>query len=320
MTGDSGERQEAAASPAQFSARSWRHIAAETFLKTLHHRAPATAAAASFYGLLAFVPAVAAFGAIFGLLAGPEGLQRQLDAFADLVPASVLEMIRGEAVRFAHGPRERLVFVALVFPLVSLVSATSGVRNLMEGLNTAYHAKERRHWVRRRLLAVAFAAGIAAALAADVALVIRSGDYLSREPDVIWPSLRLIGRWTSLFALSMAALALLYRYGPDRPRARWRWVTPGSALAALIGLLTSAEMSIYLAHFANYERTYGGLGSVLGLALWIWAMMIVVLGGAELNWAMECATTAVTDVSGREGVRAPGPPSDPERPAAARPG
>lgn len=295
---------ENAAGPADFSPRGWLGIGRETVRWTLAHRAPATAAAAAFYAFLAFIPAVAGFGAAFGFFAGPDALQRQLDAFGDLVPRSVLELVRGEAVRFSHGPRDRLLLSAVIFGFGSLLSATSGLRTLMEGLNVAYRVHDHRHWVRRRLLAVALAAGVGVAIAADVALVIRSGDYLSREPDVVWPTLRLIGRWASLYAIGVAALALLYRYGPDRRRARWRWVTPGSMIVATVGLLTSSGASLYLAHFANYERTYGGLGSVLGLAVWLWASMIVVLAGAELNWAMECATSVVTDVSGRESVSA----------------
>ena len=301
---------ENAAGPGDFSPRRWMAIAVETVRQTLHHRAPSTAASAAFYAFLAFVPAIACFGATFGFFAGPDGLQRQLDAFADLVPASVLELVRGEAVRFAHGPRQNLLFAAVVFALGSLLSATSGVRTLMEGLNVAYRVQEHRHWTRKRLLALAFAAGIGAALAADVALVIRSGDFLSREPDVFWPTMRLIGRWASLYLIAVAALALLYRYGPDRRRARWRWVTPGSMVVATVVLLTSSGTSLYLASFANYERTYGGLGSALGLAVWLWGSMIVVLAGAELNWAMECATSAVTDISGRNAgiAAAPDPP------------
>ena len=292
--------RENAAGPGDFSPKGWLLIAKETVRWTLKHRAPAAAASAAFYAFLAFVPAVACFGATFGFFAGPDALQRQLDTFGDLVPKSVLELVRGEAVRFSRGPRDELLFSAALFAVGSLLSATSSLRCLMEGLNVAYRVHDHRHCVRRRLLAVALAAGVGLALAADVALVIRSGDFLSREPDVLWPTLRLIGRWVSLYAIAVVGLALLYRYGPDRRRARWRWVTPGSMVAGTVVLLTSSGMSIYLAQFANYERTYGGLGSVLGLAVWLWATMIVVLGGAELNWAMECATTAITDISGRD--------------------
>ena len=295
---------EDAASPSRISARGWMWIAVETVKATLKHRAPATAAAISFYGLLAFIPAVAAFGATYGFFAGPDALDRQLDAFQGLVPVGVIQLVRGEAVRFAHAPAEKLLFNALVFAAVAVTGASSGVRVLMSGLNTVNRTTEGRHWLKRRLLSFLFAGGIALALGADVALIVRSSGFLDREDDVFWPTVRLVLRWASLFGLSVGALSLLYRYGPDRTRARWRWVTPGGVLAAGVGLATSAGMSAYLAHFSNYERNYGGLGSVLGLVVWMWASVIVILGGAELNHAMECRTSAITDITGREGVAA----------------
>lgn len=291
---------EAAPTPAHFSGHAWVEIATQAVRRALKHRVPAQAAAVSFYGLLAFIPAVAAFGAAMGLVSGPNGLNRQLNAFADVAPISVLQMIGGEAARFASGSPQQLISVALLFSLFALGSVTSAVRSLMEGLNLAYGAMETRHWIRRRLLSAAFATGIALAFLSDVGLVVRSGGYLSREPDVVWPTVRLVTRWLSLFGLSTVALALLYRYAPDRPRARWRWVTPGSLITAFLGLAVSAAMSIYLARFANYERTYGGLGSILGLALWMWSSMVIVLFGAELNAAMERSTSLVTDVSSRD--------------------
>ncbi len=291
---------EDASSPSRISARGWLWIAVETVRATLKHRAPATAAAISFYGLLAFIPAVAAFGATYGLFAGPDALGRQLNTLGGLVPLSVIELVRKVATRFSHAPAEKLVFTALFFAAVSVTSASSAVRVLMSGLNTVNRTTEGRHFVKRRLLSFLFAGGIAIALAADVALIVRSSDFLNREGDVFWPTVRLLLRWASLFGLSVGALAVLYRYGPDRTRARWRWVTPGSVLAAVVGLATSAGMSAYLGHVSNYERNYGGLGSVMGLAVWMWASVIVLLGGAELNHAMECRTSAITDVTGRE--------------------
>lgn len=298
---------EDAAAPADISWRGWGQIAVAAVRAGLNHKTPSTAAAASFYGLLAFIPAVAAFGASFGYIAGPRALNRQLEAFDDLVPLGVLDLVHKEAARFAQGDSHRLLSAAAFFTLVAVVGASSSVRTLMNGLNTIYRAEETRSFIHRRILSFVFAAGIVAALAADIALVIRSGDFAVGERTLIWPLLRLVLRWASLFAVSVVALTLVYRYGPDRRLARWRWVTPGSMMAASVGLLTSAGMSVYLAQFAHYERTYGGLGSVLALVIWMWASMIVVLGGAELNFAIECKTSAVTDISSRVAARTPEP-------------
>ncbi len=97
-------------------------------------------------------------------------------------------------------------------------------------------------------------------------------------------------RFAFLALETTAGLALLYRYGPSRRRPRWRWVTPGGLLAALVWLASSSALSFYLAHFAHYERTYGVLGAVLAVMVWLWTAALVVLLGAELNAQIEAQT------------------------------
>jgi membrane protein len=97
-------------------------------------------------------------------------------------------------------------------------------------------------------------------------------------------------RWPVLFALVIAGLALLYRYGPSRRPAKWRWITIGSLFAALAWLAVSSLFSWYLADFANYNATYGALGAVVGLMMWMWLSTIVMLIGAELNSEIEHQT------------------------------
>ena len=291
-------RREPAETPAEISARGWRELAWTALTRTLHHRAPTQAAAATFYAFLAFAPAVAAFGSLYGAVASPQVLHRQLAAFAGLAPKGVLDLVSGEMMRFARGRPDRLAVAALGFGAVSLVSATSAARAVVNGLNTAYHATEARPWWMRRLLGMAFAAGVGLIMAATAYVVLKSADM--SDERVPWAAaLRQLGRVVLLFAGLVAALSLLYRYGPDRPRARWRWVTPGSTLAAAAGLSSAAGTTFYLARFAAYERTYGGLGSIIGLLIWMWSVMLVVLAGAELNHAMEQKTSADTAVTGR---------------------
>lgn len=298
MSSPAPERVERAERPTGISARGWVEILGATVLATLKHRVPATAAGATFYLGVAALPAIAAFGSLYGAVSDPETLRRGLEAFTGMTPPGLLDLVGAEALRFAHGRPERLLGAAAGYALIALVSATSGVRVLMTGLNTAFQADESRPWVVRRLLATGFALAAAAGLSLQVALVVRSGSVV-REQQLAWAVLRLLGRWGLLFALSALTLTLLYRYGADRSRARWRWVTPGSLAAAAVGLATAAAMSVYLARFAQYERTYGGLGSLLGLGLWLWSGMIVVLAGAELNQAIEVKTSVDTCVTGR---------------------
>ncbi len=93
-----------------------------------------------------------------------------------------------------------------------------------------------------------------------------------------------------LFVLMIFALAVLYRYGPSRRRAKWRWLSVGSVVAALAWLAVSSLFSWYLGNFADYNATYGALGAVVGLMMWMWLSTIVVLVGAELNAEIEHQT------------------------------
>ena len=290
-------RREAAEHPWRISPRGWRELLWAALKQALKHRTPSQAAAAAFYAFLAFAPAVAAFGSAYGLVADPRLLQHRLDAFADVAPPGVLRIVQREVLRFASGPPARLLAAAVTFGAVSLTSATSAMRQIMIGVGVAYRVTDARPWWVRRLVSFVFAAMTGALTVAACALVLKSADMADRG---FWPVVRLVLRWTALFAASLAALALLYRYGSGRPtRARWRWVTPGSALAALVGLIVSAGVTVYMARFSAYERDYGGLGSVLGLVVWLWAGMLVVIGGAELNRALEDKTSADTSVGGR---------------------
>jgi membrane protein len=97
-------------------------------------------------------------------------------------------------------------------------------------------------------------------------------------------------RWPLLFVLLILALAVLYRYGPSRRLAKWRWLSVGSVFAALAWLAASSLFSWYLGNFANYNATYGALGAVAGLMVWMWLSIIVVLVGAELNSEIEHQT------------------------------
>ena len=103
-------------------------------------------------------------------------------------------------------------------------------------------------------------------------------------------------RWPALFVLIILGLAVLYRYGPSRRVAKWRWISVGSVFAASAWLLVSSLFSWYLGHFADYNATYGALGAVVGMMVWMWLSTIVVLVGAELNSEIEHQTACDTTV------------------------
>jgi membrane protein len=99
-----------------------------------------------------------------------------------------------------------------------------------------------------------------------------------------------LARWPVMFAMLLAALAILYRFGPSRRAARWEWLSIGTLAAALLWVGGSSLLSWYLSNFGNYDATYGSLGAAIGLMMWMWMSAIIVLCGAELNSEIEHQT------------------------------
>ena len=106
---------------------------------------------------------------------------------------------------------------------------------------------------------------------------------------VVETLLRLL-RWPILFGVALVVLAIIYRYGPSRAQARWRWVSWGAAVATAVWTLGSIAFSLYVQNFGSYNETYGSLGAVVILLMWFWLSAFIVLLGAELNSEMEHQT------------------------------
>jgi membrane protein len=98
------------------------------------------------------------------------------------------------------------------------------------------------------------------------------------------------GRWPALFVIGVLALAVLFRFGPSRQFAQWRWLSVGSIFAAAAWIVMSIAFSWYVANFGTYNATYGSLGAAIGMMMWMWLSIIVVLVGAELNSEIEHQT------------------------------
>ena len=165
------------------------------------------------------------------------------------------------------------------------------MKAIFDALNVIYDETEKRSFVRLNLVSLFFtvceiaAAGLAGALVVVFPLLLAAFGM----SGIDLPFIAYL-RWPLMFVLLILALAVLYRYGPSRRRARWRWLSIGSVLAALAWLAVSALFSWYLGNIANYNATYGALGAVIGLMMWMWLSTIVILVGAELNSEIEHQT------------------------------
>jgi membrane protein len=246
------------------------------------------AAGVAFYAFLSVFPALAAIVSVYGLLSDPGQVEQQLNALGGVMPSGVREILSDQLRRIAGGSSAALSWGFALSLLLALWSATKGTKSLIEAMNIAYDEQEKRGLFKLNGLALALTMG--GVLTMVVALIVVVG-----IPTV----LGLVGlggiariavdvlRWPLLITFVLAALAVVYRLGPAREGASWRWITPGSLFAAMLWLAASIAFSIYVANFGSYEKTYGSLGAVVILLMWFYVGSYVILLGAELNAEVE---------------------------------
>lgn len=179
---------------------------------------------------------------------------------------------------------------------LSLWGANAGTKAIFDALNIIYEEEEKRGFIRLTLLSLAFTIGsilfVLVALAGVVAVPVAL--KLLNIPDQSGAALLTLLRWPVLYLIVLIALACLYRYGPSRREAKWRWVSWGSAIAGGIWIAGSLLLSWYVADFGNYNATYGSLGAVIGFMIWMWISTAIVLMGGEINAEMEHQTAKDT--------------------------
>jgi membrane protein len=292
--------------PLQIPWRGWYDVVWRTYREMQSDRLLSISGGVSFFVLLAIFPAITALVSAYGLLFSPSTITNNLSILNEFVPDNVLGIVREQANRIASNRGGALSLGIVVGILVSLWSAMSGVKAMIDALNVIYEQKESRSFIKLNLVALAFTlAGFAAFLLAIASIVVLPLILSPIGFGNVAEMLTRVARWPVLLMLLLIGLAVLYRYGPDRCAARWQWVTVGSAFAAMTWIIASFLFSWCLASFANYNATYGSLGAAVGVMIWLWISTTVMLLGAELNAEIEHQTARDSTVGAEKplGVR-----------------
>lgn len=280
-----------ARSPVQYSWRSWRRIARRAGGRALEQNLGLAAAGVGFYSLLGLFPAIAALVTTYGLLFDPNQIQSQFDALRGIMPAQAHRLI-ADQLHSASATRDSTLGLGLAGAiLLSFWGATRGTRALIIALNIAYDEREKRGFFALNLLAfgltlfliLVLAAAIMATVAVPIMLNLVS---LGAVPSALAAWLR----WPLLALVGVLALAILYRFGPSRRAAQWRWLPVGSIVAGVLWLGASALFSFYVSNFGSYNATYGSLGAVIILLLWLYLSAYAVIFGAVINAETERQT------------------------------
>jgi membrane protein len=279
------------AAPSVGARRGLKHILWGIYEGIGRHRVVAMAASGTFYSILALFPAIAALVSLYGLFADPGTIATHLDMLAGVLPGGAVQVIGDELKRVAGQRNDALGLAFAVGLATALWSANAGVKALFDALNLVHEEEEKRGFIKLNAVSLTFTAGaigfIMLALGAVVGLPIVLdflGIHTGADEVIRW------SRWPALLLVVMLGLSLLYRWGPSRTQARWRWITWGSTSAAALWLIASVLFSWYAANFGSYNKTYGSLGAAIGFMIWIWISSIVILLGAEIDAERERRT------------------------------
>jgi membrane protein len=285
-------------SPTDVPPKGWWDVLKRTYASFSDHRLLAVAAGVTFYSLLALFPGIAAFVSLYGLFADASTINSHLTAMASLLPGGALEILTGQISRIATKGGGALGLSFAIGLITSLWSSNAGIKALFDALNVVYGKAEARGFVRLNLVSFTFTIGailfafIAIAAITVVPIVLQTVGLGDATQWILWAA-----RWPALLLVLIIGLAALYRYGPSRNDAKLRWITPGSAIAAIAWLAFSMIFSWYVANFGSYNETYGTLGAVVGFMTWIWLSVAIVLIGGTINAELEEQTDRPTETA-----------------------
>jgi membrane protein len=281
--------------PALIPLKGWWQVAQRVWIESGRDNLSVVAAGCAFYALFAVFPALSALIALYGLTADPATVELQFGMLKSVLPPQAYDIVIEQIRRVAETSGHSLGW-GLVFSLgLALWSVGNLIQAIFAALNIAYEEPERRSLLQFYLSAFGFALlgiviGALMLLALVYVPILFAYAGFSSEFEVLVK----LARWPLLALLVLVTLALLYRYGPCRRSAKWRWVSVGSVFATVLWLVASAGFSFYVSHFANYDRIYGSLGAVVVLLFWLYLSFYIVLLGAEINAELELQTAQDT--------------------------
>jgi membrane protein len=252
---------------------------------------PTRSASLSYYFLLALFPLILFLLSLIGVIAGPHSaLQSKIvEGLGQLAPGSAADLVRNvvqQTLRASSG----LKLAAGI--LGALWAASGGMSAVIVSLNKIYEINEGRPWWKQKVTILSLTLALSALIIFAIVLALYGGkigeavfNYIGagKAFRIVWTVLQ----WPLTFGAMFLAFSIVYYFGPSLKERRWYWVTPGSAAGVILWLLASLGFRVYLHFFNSYSATYGSVGAVVILMLWLYITGFAFLIGAEVNWVIE---------------------------------
>jgi membrane protein len=275
----------------------WGEVLKRTIKDTQADNGLGLAAQLAYYFFLALFPALLFLIALAGVFASEELVTRVVNMMSGTVPPDVINIIREQLFSLAQGGQGGIMTFGVV---AALWSSSAAMVALIDSLNRAYDVEDGRPWWKKRLTAILLTTGVAVFILASFALVV-AGPQLA---DSIAGRFGLGGafewgwkilQWPLVFVLVASAFGLIYYFAPDVEQD-FVWITPGSLFATLLWLVGSLGFRVYVVNFGSYNETYGLVGGVMVLMLWLYLSGLAIIVGAEMNAEIEHASPHGKDV------------------------
>ncbi len=275
--------------PHRLPARAWGAILRRVVRHVLSDRIMVLSAGISFFALLSIAPLLVTALSVYGVVNTPQQALAQLSGVARMLPPELEPLVADQLTTVTTASTQVLTWRGLSGLVIALWTATTAATYLIDALTLAYHETETRSLWRRSGLALTFVLGGAVLLGAVIAGSSIVSGLLHRAPGPVRAAAPVLS-WLVLAALMVVVLAVLYRFAPDRRRARWRWISGGAVLATLLWLGTSVGLLAYVQSIGSYEATYGSLAGVAISMFWLWITVFLVIVGAAVNAETERQT------------------------------
>jgi membrane protein len=267
----------------------WRNILLCSLKDASNDNIGILAAGVAFYAFLALIPMLGATVMTYGLLADPHEVGQHLQVLFRLLPGDAAKLVGAAMISVTKASAGKTGLGLGLALLLAMYGVMNGASAIITALDIVHGAEEKHGWLHAAILAVGMAIG---ALLVGLSAILAIGALAFLEalipaaPHAVTMLIK-IGFWLAAAIAASGVIATVYRYAPNRRPAKWRWLIPGALFATAAWLVMTLGFGLYAANFAHYNVTYGALGSVIALLMWLYLSAYVVLIGAELNSAIE---------------------------------
>lgn len=240
----------------------------------------------AFYFAFSFFPLLFFLVSLFGLvLDSTNDLKNELfDYLRQIMPGTVFTLVRKtveEVIENSSGGK------ATIGLLITLWSASAGIDSIRAALNAVYDLKETRNWFNTKFQSLILTLIIIGLVAIGLLLVFYGWQMVGIVMDSFnlksSPLVQVSVQWIAFLLVMLLAVEMIFSWVPNYGKFRWIWITPGSIVAILLWLLLTTGFRVYLQYFNTYDKTYGSLGAVIILMLWLYLTAMVVLIGGAIN-------------------------------------